>query len=99
MFDLVIRNANLPDGRTGIDIAIEGTRIAAVGPRLEGEAGETIDATGRLVTPPFLDSHFHLDSTLSLGNPRLNESGTLLEGIQLWGELKPHLTAEAVKKR
>ena len=43
------------------------------------------------MTPPFVDSHFHMDSTLSLGNPRLNESGTLLEGIKLWGELKPHL--------
>jgi cytosine deaminase len=40
-----------------------------------------------------------MDSTLSLGRPRLNESGTLLEGIQLWSELKPHLTVEAIKAR
>ena len=58
-----------------------------------------IDARGRLVTPPFVDAHFHMDSTLSLGRPRLNESGTLLEGIQLWSELKPHLTVEAIKAR
>jgi cytosine deaminase len=57
------------------------------------------DATGRLVCPPFIDSHVHLDSTLSLGMPRLNESGTLLEGIALWGELKPSLTQAAIYAR
>ena len=38
-------------------------------------------------------------SSLSLGLPRLNQSGTLLEGIALWGELKPQLTVEAVIER
>jgi cytosine deaminase len=99
MFDLILRGANLPDGRTGLDIGIAKGKIAAVEHKLAGEAGREIDATGRLVTPPFVDSHFHMDSTLSLGNPRLNESGTLLEGIKLWGELKPHLTVEAIKDR
>ncbi|MGK9231846.1 amidohydrolase family protein [Inquilinus limosus] len=97
--DLVLRNANLPDGRTGIDIGIDGGRIAAVEPHLAAEAGQEIDATGRLVTPPFVDAHFHLDATLSLGLPRMNRSGTLLEGIALWGELKPQLTQEAVIAR
>ena len=40
-----------------------------------------------------------MDATLSLGLPRLNQSGTLLEGIALWGELKPLLTPEAVVER
>ena len=87
--DAVIRNATLPDGRTGIDIAIEGGRIAAVGPALPVQAGRTIDAGCDLVTPPFVDAHFHMDATLSYGLPRVNASGTLLEGIALWGELKP----------
>jgi cytosine deaminase len=52
-----------------------------------------------LVSPPFVDPHFHMDATLSLGQPRLNVSGTLLEGIALWGELKPLLTVEAVVER
>ena len=65
----------------------------------KAEAGEDIDADGQLVTPPFVDAHVHMDSTLSLGLPRLNESGTLLEGIALWGELKPHLTVEAIYER
>jgi cytosine/creatinine deaminase len=98
-FDLLVRNANLPDGRSGIDIGVKNGRIAAVGPRIGGEAGRTIDADGRLVSPPFVDVHFHMDATLSLGQPRLNESGTLLEGIALWGELKPLLTQEAVIAR
>ncbi|MFE0756562.1 amidohydrolase family protein [Inquilinus sp. NPDC058860] len=97
--DLILRHANLPDGRTGIDIGIEGGRIVAVEPRLAAEAGQEIDVTGRLAAPPFVDSHFHLDATLSLGLPRLNRSGTLLEGIALWGELKPRLTQEAVIAR
>jgi cytosine deaminase len=99
MFDLLLRKANLPDGRTGVDIGIKDGRIAAVEVDIAGNAGREIDATGRLATPPFVDSHFHMDSTLSLGQPRLNESGTLLEGIQLWSELKPHLTVEAIKQR
>lgn len=99
MFDTVIRNANLPDGRKGIDIAIQGGRIVAVESAITAEAGEVIDATGRLVTPPFIDPHFHMDATLSLGLPRMNRSGTLLEGIALWGELRPTLTRDALVER
>jgi len=99
MQDLIIRKANLPDGRTGVDIAVDKGRIVDVGPRLEVQAGREIDATGRLVTPPFVDSHFHLDSTLSYGQPRVNQSGTLLEGIELWGEFKSNLTADNIKAR
>src|SRR3984885_842418 len=97
--DLIFRRANLPDGRNGIDIGIEGDRIVAVEPGLLATANEEIDATGRLLSPPFVDAHFHMDATLSLGLPRLNRSGTLLEGIALWGELKPQLTHEAVAAR
>lgn len=99
MFDTLIRNANLPDGRKGIDIAIRAGRIAAVEAGITAEAAEVIDATGRLVTPPFVDPHFHMDATLSLGLPRMNRSGTLLEGIALWGELRPTLTRDALVDR
>ena len=99
MFDLLIRNANLPDGRQGVDIAIAQGRIAAVEPAVAAAAGEVIDAGGMLLTPPFVDPHFHMDATLSLGLPRLNVSGTLLEGIALWGELRPLLTREALVER
>ncbi|SPD67563.1 Cytosine deaminase (plasmid) [Cupriavidus taiwanensis] len=99
MLDLILRHCNLPDGRTGIDIGIADGRIAAVEPALAARAGEEIDAAGQLVTPPFVDAHFHMDSTLSYGLPRVNQSGTLLEGIALWGELKPLLTQEAIVER
>jgi len=99
MFDLIIRNANLPDGRKGIDIAIANGVIADVDVKLDAKAIREIDATGRLASPPFVDSHFHLDSTLTYGRPRVNASGTLLEGIELWGELKPDLTVENIKAR
>jgi cytosine deaminase len=99
MLDLIIRNANLPDGRTGIDIGIVDGLIKEVKPGLDASAAREIDATGRLASPPFVDSHFHLDSTLSYGQPRVNASGTLLEGIALWGELKPDLTVENIKTR
>ncbi len=99
MFDLIIKGATLPDGRTGVDIAIRDGRIAAVEQGIAGEARRVIEANGHLVAPPFVDIHFHMDATLSLGLPRLNQSGTLLEGIALWGELKPLLTPEAVIER
>ncbi|TLX08146.1 amidohydrolase family protein [Rhizobium sp. MHM7A] len=99
MFDLIVRNANLPDGRTGVDIGIKGDRIIAVERNLQAQAVEDIDATGRLVSPPFVDPHFHMDATLSLGLPRMNVSGTLLEGIALWGELRPIVTREELVDR
>jgi cytosine deaminase len=97
--DLIIRDASLADGRSGLDIIIADGLIQALGPAIDATAGEEIDAGGRLVSPPFVDSHFHMDATLSLGQPRLNQSGTLLEGIALWGELKPLLTVDAVVER
>lgn len=99
MLDLIIRNANLPDGRTGVDIAVDNGLIADVAPALDARAHQEIDADRQMASPPFVDSHFHLDSTLTYGRPRVNESGTLLEGIELWGELKPKLTAENIKAR
>ena len=99
MMDLVVRGAALPDGRKGMDIGVRDGRIVAVEPRLAATGREEIDAGGMLVSPPFVDANFHMDATLSLGLPRLNRSGTLLEGIALWGELKPTLTQEAVVAR
>lgn len=94
MLDLLLTNATLPDGRTGMSVAVQDGRIVEVTPGLTAAARETIDANGYLLTPPFCDPHFHMDATLSYGLPRVNESGTLLEGIQVWGELKPQLKAQ-----
>jgi cytosine deaminase len=97
--DLVLRHATLPDGRRDMDIAIEHGRIAALGPQLQLRGASEIDVAGDLVSPPFVDAHFHMDATLSYGLPRVNASGTLLEGIALWGELKPDLTQQALVER
>ncbi len=97
-FDLIVRAGTLPDGAIA-DIGISGETIMAIEPRLQASARTEIDASGNLVSPPFVDPHFHMDATLSYGIPRINASGTLLEGISLWGELKPLLTHEAVRDR
>jgi cytosine/creatinine deaminase len=99
VLDLLITNATLPDGRVGMSIAVQGAHIVDVVKGLSAAALTVIDAKGQLVTPPFVDAHFHMDATLSFGLPRVNESGTLLEGIALWGELKPQLTQDAVIER
>ena len=100
---MLIRNATLPDGRTGVELLVQQGRIVAVGPAgtlPQAPPGTTeVDAEGWLLSPPFVDAHFHMDATLSHGLPRVNQSGTLLEGIALWGELKPLLTQEALVER
>lgn len=97
---LCLRNVVLPDGRTGQDVWVDEGRIRAVGPSLTVPLGTPEhDGGGWLLSPPFVDAHFHMDATLSHGLPRVNASGTLLEGIALWGELKPLLTQEALIER
>jgi len=102
MLDLLVHNATLPDGRQGMGLGITAGKIVAVDAGLTpatAPARETLDAGGLLVSPPFVDAHFHMDATLSYGLPRVNASGTLLEGIALWGELKPLLTQDALIER
>src|SRR5437667_12546197 len=99
-YDLLIRHAQLHRSSRLVDIAIQDglfTRIAA--DLSAEEATLVIDAAGRLVTPPFIDAHVHLDAVLTVGQPRHNTSGTLLEGIQIWSERKQSLTREDVKRR
>ena len=101
MFDLVIAGGTLPDG-TVADIGIRGDRIAEVGridAAAQASAGRVIDAGGDLVSLPFVDPHFHMDATLSYGLPRVNASGTLLEGISLWGELREIASVEDMVSR
>lgn len=98
--DLIVTHARLPDGRSDVDLLARGGRIEAIGPALPRPEGlPVLDAQGWLLVPPFVDAHFHMDATLSHGLPRVNRSGTLLEGIALWGALKPQLTQEALVER
>ena len=99
MLDLLVKNASLPDGRTHMSLAVRSGVIVEVAAGLDAPAHEVIDAQGLLLSPPFVDAHFHMDACLSYGLPRVNQSGTLLEGIALWGELKPLLTQQALIER
>ncbi|UWR82078.1 amidohydrolase family protein [Phaeobacter inhibens] len=98
MLDLLIKGGTLPDGSVA-DIGITGDTITEVAPSIDAAAGETIEASGDLVAPPFVDPHFHMDATLSYGLPRVNASGTLLEGISLWGELREESSVEDMVNR
>lgn len=101
MTELIIKNARLPDQSEPKDIWLKDGNIHKIDLGIFDARPQTpsIDALGHLVCPPFVDAHFHMDATLSYGIPRVNESGTLLEGIGLWGELKPHLTRDAIIER
>ncbi len=82
LLDLLIKNAVLIDRPSPVDIACQNGRILQVDPHIQAQAETEIDAEQQLVTAPFVDSHFHMDSTLSYGRPRVNQSGTLLEGMR-----------------
>ena len=99
MLQLLVRRATLIGQTSPVDIGCSDGRIVEVSARIEAEAEKEIDAGGCLVTAPFVDSHFHMDSTLTYGRPRVNQSGTLLEGIALWAELKPRLDGDDIKRR
>src|SRR2546423_2545592 len=95
--DLLVRDVRVGDRI--VDLAVEDGRFARIGPDLDADASQTIDAEGRLATPPLVDCHLHLDASLTAGRPRYNQSGTLIEGIHVWGELKESLTADDVFER
>jgi cytosine/creatinine deaminase len=90
VIDLLLTNTS-----TG-DIAIDGGRIVSPEGRT---ARETRDLGGRLVTPPLVEPHIHLDAVLTVGQPRPNASGSLFEGIAIWAERVEDLTADDVKDR
>jgi len=99
-YDLIVRQARLHRRQELVDIAVKDGRFARVAADLSSDgAAREIDAAGRLLSPPFIDAHVHLDAVLTVGQPRYNTSGTLLEGIQIWSERKPSLTREDVKRR
>lgn len=97
MYQLIVRGARLGD--EVVDVGVEGGRISRIAPSMEDEAGREIEAGGRLLSAPFIESHVHLDATLTAGQPRWNESGTLFEGIQIWSERKKDVTREDVIER
>ena len=100
MFDLLIKDARLPRAEALSSVGIEGGRIAGrPGAGQKAEAREVIEAHGGLLTPALVEPHIHLDAVLTVGQPRHNQSGSLFEGIAIWGERVKSLTVDDVKQR
>ncbi len=100
-YDLIIHNAQLHRHSGMVEIAVQDGRFARISSEIPPGSSATreIDAGGPRKPPSFIDAHVHLDAVLTVGQPRYNTTGTLLEGIQIWSERKPSLTREDVKKR
>lgn len=101
-YELLLRRGRLLHPTANIqtvDIAIDAGKIAAIAPQLDATAQVELDLNEKLVSPPFVESHVHLDSALTVGQPRWNQSGTLFEGIEIWRERKQDLSLEDVKTR
>ncbi len=103
--DLIVRSVRLHPTRGAptepVDLGVSGERIVAIRPRgeLAADGALELDAAGSLLSPPLIDPHVHLDAVLTVGEPRYNESGTLIEGILTWADRKASLTVEDVKRR
>lgn len=96
---MLIKNARIENAETSADIRIKDGVFQEIG-NLQPEAGEeVIDAKNRLVLPPFIESHVHLDTCLTAGDPVWNMSGTLFEGIECWSKRKEKLTADDIRER
>lgn len=96
---MLIKNVRLKGQESFCDILIENGKFSRIASGIDIEGVESIDAQGGLALPPFVEPHIHLDTTLTAGEPRWNESGTLFEGIERWAERKDLLTKEDVKHR
>jgi cytosine/creatinine deaminase len=97
VLDLLIRNARLPRAEGPANLACRDGRLVEATP--DEPAAQTIDAGGALVTPALVEPHIHLDAVLTVGEPRYNQTGSLFEGIAIWGERVKDLTVEDVKRR
>lgn len=87
-------------GKEGVwDILIKNGKIDKIAKGIAAEQEKAIDAAGCMVSAPYVDSHCHLDYVGTYGDPVYNMSGTLFEGIQIWGERKKTITKEDVKRR
>ena len=97
---MLFKNGHIENSVEAIDIRVTDGKFEQIGENLEARPGEeVVDCTDKLILPPFVESHVHLDTCLTAGQPRWNMSGTLFEGIERWEERKEFLTKEDVKNR
>ena len=99
-FDLIVRNGFLrgAEAQGPLDLAVADGRIAAIEPHIEADA-EEIDASGKLVSPPFVDPHVHLDKALITETVRPNVSGTLTEAIEIIWDRKREYSVDEILER
>ncbi|KRN42296.1 dihydroorotase [Fructilactobacillus fructivorans] len=96
---MIIKQGYIENSKQKQDLLIKDGKIKRIANHIDDPEEKVIDANGKLIIPPFVDSHVHLDSTLTSGEPRFNESGTLFEGISIWADRKKSLSAQDVKSR
>lgn len=97
---MLIKNVLIENATEQKDIRITDGTFAEIGTNLLPIAGEEVlDCSGKLVVPPFIESHVHLDTCLTAGEPVWNQSGTLFEGIACWAKRKETLSKQDVKDR
>ena len=97
---MLIKNVHIDNHEETSDVRSVNGKFKEISPELTAVDNEqVIDGKGNVLLPPFVDSHVHLDATLTAGQPEWNESGTLFDGIRIWSERKQDLTKEDVKKR
>ncbi|HEY9301061.1 MAG TPA: cytosine deaminase, partial [Phormidium sp.] len=97
-YDLLLRQCRLISNEI-VDIGIRDGFIVAISPEIDELGQLELNIHNQLVSLPFVESHIHLDSALTAGEPRWNQSGTLFEGIEIWRQRKQNLSLEDVKKR
>ena len=96
---MLFRNALIENNENPVDFRIENGRFEEFGNLEPGKGEEVIDLHNKLVLPPFVESHVHLDTCLTAGDPVWNMSGTLFEGIECWSRRKETLTEEDIQQR
>lgn len=93
-----MRNVSLTNKTSWHDIAIKEGKFIKIATNINEKGKKEIDAKGKFVSPPFVESHVHLDDALSVGNPRFNQSGTLQEAIAIAAQRKEHTTKATIKQ-
>jgi cytosine deaminase len=97
-YDLLVRNAQLPETETPVDVGVVGGRIERIGTGLP-DGDHVVDAGGGLVAGGFVDCHVHLDKALIADSLPVNESGTLEEAIESIHDRKRSYTVRDVRER
>lgn len=97
---MLLKNVHVDNHEEVVDVRIINGKFSEIKANLTPHDGEeVIDGKENLLLPPFVDSHVHLDATLTAGQPEWNETGTLFDGIRIWSERKQDLTKKDVKSR